>query len=205
MKDADDCGITAFENARDAAEAATIGTRRREFDQHLVTLHGPVDLVGRDEDVIFFWGTLAGVGPHESIAVTMQIEPTGDEIVARPAAGFLGNAPVLAIGFDKVAARGDAGELLEKQAAFATPAEAQFTHQLLVSGFAACGARDLRQQFPIGHSLRVGQRSGSWEVRCQENSGFFALQSCLAFRKSTGRANGAARPASPQGKLFTAS
>ena len=54
VKDADDRRIPPFENAGDAAKAAPVGTRRREFHQHLVTLHGAIDLVGRDEDVVFF-------------------------------------------------------------------------------------------------------------------------------------------------------
>jgi hypothetical protein len=67
---------------------------------------------------------------------------------------------VLAIGFDQVTARRHAGKLLEEQTPFAATAEAKLSHQLLVSGFAAGGACNLRQQFPIGHILRVGQQSG---------------------------------------------
>ena len=78
------------------------------------------------------------------------------QVVARAAGGLPGDAPVLAIGLDEIAARGHAGELLQQQAAFASAAEAKLADQLLVSGFAAGGARNLRQQFPIGHMSRVG-------------------------------------------------
>ena len=53
VKDADDGGVAAFEDAGDAAQAAAVSARRSQFHQHLVALHGAVDLVGRDENVIF--------------------------------------------------------------------------------------------------------------------------------------------------------
>ena len=88
-----------------------------------------------------FAGSLARIGAHEAVAVAMQIEAAGDEVVAG-GRRCSGNAPVLAIGLDEVAAGGHAGELLEEQTALAAAAEAEFAHQLLVSGFAAGGACD---------------------------------------------------------------
>ena len=84
VKDADNGRIAALEHADDAAQAAAIGARRLHFDQHLVALHGAVDLVGRDEDIVFLariaW---RAIGPHKAVAVAMQIEPAGGQIVAR--------------------------------------------------------------------------------------------------------------------------
>ncbi len=82
----------------------------------------------------------------------MQIEPPGGQIVARAARGS-GNAPVLAIQLDQLAARGQPGQLLQQQTPLASAAQAQFAHQLLVSGLAAGRAGNPRHQFPIGHSL----------------------------------------------------
>src|SRR6202012_1650297 len=100
----------------------------------------------------------------------MEIEPACNEVVAWAAARSLRNAPVLAIGFDQVAARGHAGELFEEKTPFAAAAEAKFANQLLVSGFGAGRTCDMRQQFAIGHILRLGQRGGRCrsyvKVRC---------------------------------------
>ena len=89
MKDADDRGISPLENAGDAAEAPPVGARRREFHQHLVALHGAVDLIGWNEHVLVFDRTLARVGTDEAVAIAMQIEAAGDEIIARAGADFL--------------------------------------------------------------------------------------------------------------------
>ena len=67
-----------------------------------------------------------------------------------------GNAPLLAIQLHQFAARGQPGQLLEQQAPLAPAAQAEFAHQLLVSGLLAGRAGDPRHQFTIGHRLRVG-------------------------------------------------
>ena len=51
VKDADHGRVAALDDAHDAAHAAAVGLGRLHFDQHLVALHGAVDLVGRNEDV----------------------------------------------------------------------------------------------------------------------------------------------------------
>ena len=160
VKDSDDRGIAAFENAGDTAETTAVAARRREFHQHLVALHGAVDLIGWNEDIVFFDRSLARVGTDKPVAIAMQVEATGDEVITCAGAGTSRNAPVLAIGFDQVSPRSYAGKLLEQQAALAAAAEAKLAHQLLVSGFAPGGACNLRQQVTIGHSFRVGQASG---------------------------------------------
>ena len=83
--------------------------------------------------------------------------------VVRRRGGPCGNAPVLAIELDQLAARREAGQLLQQQAAFPAAGQAELAHQLLVSGFLAGGAADARHQFPIGHISRVGQTA--WRER----------------------------------------
>ena len=96
------------------------------------------------------------IGPHKAVAVAMQIEAAGDQVVACRRRER-GNAPVLAIQLGQLAAHGQARQLLQQQAPLAPAAEAQLAHQLLVSGFAAGGAGNARDQFAIGHRSRVGQ------------------------------------------------
>ena len=153
MKDADDGGVAALKDADDAAHAAAVGFGRLHFDEHLVALHGAVDLVGRNKN-IFATGRLAGVGTDEAVAVAMEVEAAGGEVVA--GADGSGNAPVLAIELDEGAAGGQAGELLEEQAALHSAAQRELADQLLVAGFLAGGAGDPRKEFLVGHSSRVG-------------------------------------------------
>ena len=84
----------------------------------------------------------------------MQIEPAGGQIVARAArAQRPGNAPVLAVQLDQFAARGQPRQLLQQQTPLASAAQAQFAHQLLVSGLLPGRARNPRQPVStIGHS-----------------------------------------------------
>ena len=94
MKCADHGRVAAGEDAGNAAEAPAVGARRRKLDQDLVALHGAVDLVGGNEYIVFqpacrgrvFVG-LAGVGADETVAVAMEVEAAGDEIVAGASAG----------------------------------------------------------------------------------------------------------------------
>ena len=53
VKDADNRRVAPLDHAHNAAHAAAIGLGRLDLDQHLIALHGAVDLVGRDEDVVF--------------------------------------------------------------------------------------------------------------------------------------------------------
>src|SRR6185437_12682364 len=68
VKNADHRGIAPREHAGDAAQTASVTTRRSQLDQHLIALHSSVDLVGRDEDV-FFARALAFVGADKAEAV----------------------------------------------------------------------------------------------------------------------------------------
>ena len=124
VKDTDDGGVSALQDAGDAAQTAAIGTGGRQLHQHLVALHGAINFIGWDENVVFPLGTLSCVRSHEPVAVAVQIEPAGNKIVTRAATGFFGNGPVLAIGFHQIAARRHAGKLLEQQTTFAATAEA---------------------------------------------------------------------------------
>ncbi len=139
-KDADDGGVAALEDAHDAALAAAIGFGRFELDQHLVALHGAVDLVGRDEDIFSFccrerawlgdWGARSRSRRDADRGVRRRDCRAWQGGRGRGA----GNAPVFAIELDELAARGEPGQLLEQQAALAAAAQAQFADQLLVSG-----------------------------------------------------------------------
>jgi hypothetical protein len=120
VKDANDRGIAADEDAGYATQSAAIASRRSPLDQYLITLHGSVHFVGRDEDV-FLACALALVWTHKSKAVPMQIESSGDEVVAR--GGCFGDSPAVAFGFDEMAGGGEAGKMLLKQAALAASAE----------------------------------------------------------------------------------
>ena len=75
----------------------------------------------------------------------------------RSAGSGAGNAPVLAIELDELAAGSEPGKLLEQQTPLAAAAQAEFADQLLVSGFSAGRGGDPREQFAIGHSSRLGQ------------------------------------------------
>jgi hypothetical protein len=156
-EDAYDGGIAALEDSGDAPKTAAIGAGRRQFDQDLVALHRAIDFVGRNKDVIVFSCALACIGTDEAISVAMKIETTREQVVARCAAGLAGDGPMLAVGFDEVAASGDAGELFQKQAPLAPAAQADFADQLLVTGFASGRTRNVRQQFAIVHRSRVEQ------------------------------------------------
>ena len=93
----------------------------------------------------------------------MQIEPSGDQVLARAAhrEGF-GNAPVLAVELHQLAAHGEAGQLFEQQTALPASCQTQLADQLLVSGLLAGGVRDAFDQFLIRHSSRVGH----WHIFC---------------------------------------
>ncbi len=67
---------------------------------------------------------------------------------------------MLAVELGQIAAHGQPGKVLQQQASLASSAKAQLPHQLLVSGFAAGGAGDTRDEFAISHGLRVGHDGG---------------------------------------------
>jgi hypothetical protein len=62
---------------------------------------------------------------------------------------------MLAIELDKLAAEGEAGQLLKEKPALATAAQTQFADQLLVSGLASGRGGDARDKFAIGHMPRL--------------------------------------------------
>ena len=133
MKSADYGGVAPFDDADNAAHAASIGLGRLYFNQHLIALHGAVDLIGRDEDIFLTRG-LPCIGPDEAVAVAMQIAPPCGQILARAEDGP-GNAPVLAVKLDQRASCGQTGQLYQQQTPFASAAQVQLANQLFVSGF----------------------------------------------------------------------
>ncbi|SPE19890.1 hypothetical protein SBA5_250120 [Candidatus Sulfotelmatomonas gaucii] len=158
-KRADDGGVAALEDTNDAALHTTVGLGRVALHKHLVALHGGGDFVGRDEDVFVAGWLLGGSGPaigaDKAVAIAMQIEAAGDEVVARSSRA--GKAPLLAIDLDKLSAGGDAGQLLEKQAALAAASEPKLANQLLVTGLPACGGGNAGDEFAVGHTPRLRQ------------------------------------------------
>ena len=62
---------------------------------------------------------------------------------------------MLAVQLGQLTADGEAGQLLQEQAAFASAPQAQLAHELLVSGFLAGRAGNPGEQFTVGHRLRV--------------------------------------------------
>ena len=168
VEDADDGGVAAGEDAGDAAGAAAVAAAGRLVDEDFVALHGAVELVGRDEEVVVAVG--AAVGADEAEAVAVEVEAAGDEAVAGGAIDWLGvggagwagglfrggggEGPLLGVELDEVAAGGDAGELLEQEAALAAAAEAELADELFVAGAAAGGALDAADELAVG--VRVG-------------------------------------------------
>ena len=80
VEDADDGGVAAGEDAGYSAGAAAVAAAWGFVDEDFVALHGAVDLVGRDEEVVFAVG--AAVGADEGVAVAVQVDASGDEVVA---------------------------------------------------------------------------------------------------------------------------
>ena len=101
------------------------------------------------------------IGTDKAVAVAVQIEAAGDEIVAvGTRARSSGKAPVLAVELDELAADGEAGQVLEEETALAAAAKRELADQLLVSGLLAGGGGDAGEQLAIGHSSRLGQPAG---------------------------------------------
>lgn len=158
VENPNDCRVAALEDTGDTAEAAAVGAGWLEFDENLIPLHGAVDFIGRDEDIVGYSGSLARIWSDEAVAVAVQVEAAGEQVVASD--GCARDAPVFAIEFGEFAAHGQARELLQQEAPLAAPAEAEFAHELLVSCFAAAGAGDPSDEFPIGHRARVAELAG---------------------------------------------
>ena len=62
---------------------------------------------------------------------------------------------MLAIELDELATESEAGQLLKEKPALTPAAQAQFAHQLLVSGFPSGRSGDARHEFAIGHMPRL--------------------------------------------------
>ena len=123
VEDADDGGVAAVENAGDATGAASVAASGGFVGEDLVALHGAVNLVRRDEEVVVAGG--AAIGADEAVAFPVEVEAAGDEIIAGGSvfsgevggeglAGGLfggggGEGPLLVINFDEFAAGSDAG------------------------------------------------------------------------------------------------
>ena len=130
MKCSNDGWVAALENPCNAARDAPVGFGRVDLDQNLVALHGAAHLTGRYENVVGFRCTLRGrlaIRAHESVAVAVQIETAGEQFTAGARARRgVGKAPELAIELHKLAAQGEAGQLLEEKPALAAATKAQF-------------------------------------------------------------------------------
>ena len=62
---------------------------------------------------------------------------------------------MLAIKLYELAAKSEAGQLLEQKPALTPAAETQFAHQLLVGGLTSGGGGDARHEFAISHTPRL--------------------------------------------------
>ena len=158
--------IAALQDAQDAALPAAVGFGRFGLDQNLIALHGGVDLVGRDENILGRRGSACvpcggfSIRANEAVAVAVQIQTAGDEIVARCgswAGSSLGKAPALAVKLHEPATRSEARQLLEEETAVAATGERELADQLLVCGLLAGGGGDPGEQFAIGHTPRLRQ------------------------------------------------
>jgi hypothetical protein len=72
VKNTDHRGVAASEHPRDAAALPAVGAGRRQLHQDLISLHGAVHLVGRDEDVVIAAG-LAGLRPHKAETIAVYV------------------------------------------------------------------------------------------------------------------------------------
>ncbi len=155
MEAADDGGVIAGEDAADAAISSTVEPGRGHGDQHGIALHGAIELVRRDKDVIC---TRCGAifGADEAKTVAVKVEFASDQVFGRgqgpefpvgfPTLGICGfgrrDGPVVAVWLDQFTGSGKARQLFKEQAAFASAPEAQFAHKLLVTRALAGGAID---------------------------------------------------------------
>jgi hypothetical protein len=126
---------------------AAVGAGGREFNQDLIALHGAIQLVRRNEDVVVSAG-LARFRADKSEAVAMHIQTTGEEVAA---IGCMGKRPMIAVGLYQLATGGHAVELFQQHAAFPASAEAQFAHQLLVPGALAGRTFNAAKEFAVSH------------------------------------------------------
>jgi len=88
MENPYDRGVAAAKDPDDASAVAAVGPGGRQFNQHLIALHGAIHLVGRNEDVVVS-ASLARFRADESEAVAMHVQTAGEEVVA---IGCLGSA-----------------------------------------------------------------------------------------------------------------
>ncbi len=80
MEDADYRRVASFEDSGDASGAASFAVARGFIDEDLVALHGSVELIGRNEQILF---TLFAPGrSDEGVAVAVQVDAAGDEVLA---------------------------------------------------------------------------------------------------------------------------
>ena len=123
MEDADYGGIAAGENAEDSAGAAAVTASGSFVDDDFIALHGAVELVRWDEEIVF--AVVAAVGSNEGVPVAVHVDASGYEAVSGGsvfgwliagtwwAGGALGgrggDGPLLTLGFDEISTGGDAG------------------------------------------------------------------------------------------------
>jgi hypothetical protein len=168
MENADDGRVATLEDTENASGAAIVATAeagRSEFDEHLIALHGAAHFAGRDEDVLIDGGARSGggwIGANKAVAVAMEIEFAGDEIVTPQSGqvsarrfGFggrsFGDRPAIAVGLHQLALAGEAAELLAEQTALLASAQAQLAYQLLIASAAVGQALDVAEQFAVVH------------------------------------------------------
>ena len=156
VEDADYGGVATGEDARDAAGAPAIAAWWGFVDEDLIALHGAVDFVGGDENIVGF--TVAGlsVRADEAEAVTVEVETSGDEAVAAGTLAWFsrfvcarglggrrcGDGPTLFAVDNELFGGDKAGELVDEETALAPTAQTQLADKLLVARALCGGARD---------------------------------------------------------------
>ncbi len=124
--------VAPLDDAHNAAHAASVGLGRLDLHQHLVALHGAVDLVGGNKNVFHHTRALPRVGAHKPVAVAVQIEPPRHQVLSRSRP--LGNAPMLAVHLGQQAVFRQPGQLLQQQSPGPSAAQLQVPRQVFVSG-----------------------------------------------------------------------
>jgi hypothetical protein len=197
VKAADDGWVVAVRDLDDASGAlpgvGPPGARREQLDQYEVTLHGAVELGGRNKyiAVLISGGGAVACGANESEAVAVHVQAACDEVCA--GLGCLRKAPVVAVGFDQGTARGEASKLFEEEPALAATAEAEFADKLLVAGAPSGGTGDAGEKIAVGGHVDlmvlrrvVGLDKGLWEYHLGARFGEKIVDEGCNFRGEVG-------------------
>ena len=180
MEDPYDRGIAASKNTQDTPRTPSVAAWRSFVHQHFIALHGAVEFVRRDEEIIV--AVRRAIGPNKAEAVAMHVELAGDELVAGDAlcglelgsggarslfGSGLRQGPEAGVQLYQVTAQRDAGELLQQEPARPSAAQSKLAHQLLVAGPVRWAAFDKTDDLTVGVGIwrRRWHRLTLWNLR----------------------------------------